>query len=174
MRTALSVFATVFLVSACDTAQTGGDVTRATPTAAPVQPMETDAEGHCFAREITPAVYDQVPGQVQVVPAQLDADGTVLHPPIYRNAPVPRLVKPRGETRFRAPCPDQMTPAFIATLQRALYARGYLRSTITGRLDAPTEAALRQYQRERGLDSAQLSLDSARELGIVAVDRDAL
>jgi len=128
------------------------------------------ANGQCTASEVTPAVYEQVMGQVMVVPEQRDAAGAVVHPPVYRNAPVPRLVRPRGEVRFPAPCPAQMTADFIASVQRALYARGYLTGTITREMDAATRAAIRRYQAERGLDSDQLSLDTARELGLVAVD----
>lgn len=172
MRIPLTVVASLALLAGCMPSAGPQAVTRAAPEAEALPPLDQTADGQCFARETTPAVYEQVPGQVRVVPEQRDADGTVLQPPIYRNGLVPRLVKPRGETRFRAPCPNEMTPAYIATLQRALYARGYLRNAITGQMDTATQQALRQYQRERGLDSAQLSLDSARELGISAVARD--
>lgn len=131
---------------------------------------ETAADGSCFAREITPAEYDHVMGQVQVVQAELAPDGTILRAPIYRNAPVPRLVKPQAEVTFPAPCPDQVTPQFIASLQRALFARGYYKGRINGKLDAPTSAAVEHYQQQFGLDSAQLSLRTARELGIIAID----
>lgn len=130
------------------------------------------ADGTCYAIEETPAVYEQVPGQVQVVQAQVDDAGTVTQPPIYRNGTVPKLVKPRGEYRFEAPCPAQVTPDFIASLQRALYARGYMQSAITGEMDAPTVAAIKTYQRERGIDSAQLALSTARDLGLIIVPLD--
>ncbi|MFD1341564.1 peptidoglycan-binding domain-containing protein [Litorisediminicola beolgyonensis] len=149
------------LTAAC--AETGP----APEDAEPPPPLETAADGRCYATEITPAVYEQVPGQVQVVQAELAADGTVIRPPIYRNATVPRVVRPRGETRFEAPCPAEITPEFLATLQRALAARGLYRGPVTGTLDAATRDAIRAYQSTRGLDSAQLSLESARALGLV-------
>lgn len=128
----------------------------------------------CRAREVTPAVYEQVMGEVQVVQAVIDEDGTVVHPPIYRRTKVPRLVQNRSEISFEAPCRDLVTPEFIASLQRALAVRGYFAGNVTGQLDAPTTAAIRKYQSERGLDSGQLSLETARALGLVAVDRDTL
>jgi hypothetical protein len=156
----------LLLGAACTPSQT---VSR---NAAEAQALATtqDSNGTCWAREITPAIYEQVPGQVQVVQAELDPSGRVIRPPVYRNATVPRIVKPRGELRFRAPCPDQMTPEFIASVQRALLARGYYRGAVTGRMDTETVAAVRRYQSENGLDSGHLSLDTARGLGLVAVD----
>lgn len=129
-----------------------------------------DPDGTCWAREVIPAIYQQVPGQVQVVQAELAADGTVIRPPIYRNATVPKVVRPRGEIRFQAPCPARMTPDFIASVQRALGARGYYSGPISARMDADTVAAIRRFQSERGLASGQLSLDTARDLGLVAVE----
>lgn len=123
----------------------------------------------CTAREETPAIYEQVMGEVQVVQAEIAPDGTVLRAPIYRRAPVPKVVRPRAEISFEAPCPESLTPEFIASLQRALYARGYYTGPVTRSMDAATSAAIGRYQSERGLDSSQLSLETARSLGLVAV-----
>lgn len=152
------------------------DVTRNTPGLTEVaslvpQPVQDSATGRCWAVEITPAAYEQVMGEVQVVQAVLDDDGTVITPPVYRRAPVPRLVRPRNELRFEAPCPADMPEDFAASVQRALAARGYFAGNVTGLLDAPTTAAIRLYQLKRGLDSGQLSLQTARELGLIAVPR---
>lgn len=133
---------------------------------------ETMEDGTCRARDTIPAVYVQVMGEVQVVQAEIAPDGTVIRPPIYRKAPVPRVVRERSEITFEAPCPAEMTPEFIASVQRALAARDYFAGNVTGALDAPTTAAIRKYQSERGLQSAQLSLETARALGLVAVDLD--
>jgi len=132
--------------------------------------VESRRDGTCLAREIIPAVYEQVMGEVQVVQAEIAPDGTVLRPPVYRKAPVPRIVQPRGEFTFDAVCGHQMTPEFVASLQRALAARNYFGGNVTGSMDAPTMAAVRWYQGDRGLDSAQLSLETARTLGLIAVD----
>lgn len=141
---------------------------------APLPPAEREANGICRAREITPAVYEHVMGEVQVVQAEIAEDGTVINPPIYRRAPVPRVVQARSEISFEAPCPELLTPEFIASLQRALAARGYFAGNVTGVLDGPTAAAIRKFQAERGLESGQVSLQTARELGLVAVPRDSL
>ncbi len=137
----------------------------------PAVALTQAADGRCWASETTPAVYEQVMGQVQVIQEQRNDQGEVVQPPIYRNSKVPKLVTPRGEIRFEAPCPSAVTPEFIATLQRAMYARGYLQGSITGTLDAQTRSAIQRFQSERGLDSAQLSMDTARELGLIAVPR---
>ncbi|WP_121634591.1 peptidoglycan-binding domain-containing protein [Tropicibacter alexandrii] len=134
-------------------------------------PMAEPArDGKCYAHETIPAIYEHVMGEVQVVQAEIAPDGTVLRPPIYRRAPVPRIVRPRSEMTFEAPCPEQVTQDFVASLQRALGARGYFSGNVTGWLDAPTTAAIRRYQRDRGLESAQLSLETARALGLIAVE----
>jgi hypothetical protein len=127
-------------------------------------------DGRCWATVVTPAVYEHVMGEVQVVQAEIAPDGTVLRPPVYRKGPVPRLVRPRGELKFEAPCPHQMTHEFISSVQRALAARGYFSGNVTGEMDPPTTAAIRKYQVERGVESAQLSLETARALGLIAVD----
>jgi peptidoglycan hydrolase-like protein with peptidoglycan-binding domain len=67
-----------------------------------------------------------------------------------------------------------MTPEFISSVQRALEARGYFTGTISGEMDPATTAAVRKYQKERGLESAQISLETARALGLIAVDRSTL
>jgi peptidoglycan hydrolase-like protein with peptidoglycan-binding domain len=77
-------------------------------------------------------------------------------------------VQDRAQVWFPAPCAADMTLDLIATLQRALKARGFYLLPLTGVYDAPTMAAVRRYQAGRGLDSPKLSLGAARELGIVA------
>ncbi|EPX78845.1 peptidoglycan-binding domain-containing protein [Salipiger mucosus] len=169
MRFPIALLAAASVLAACSPSAPGPEAT-ATGPVGPAPVPEVRADGTCWAREVTPAVYEQVMGEVQVVQAEIAEDGTVIRPPIYRRAPVPRVVEPRDELTFRAPCPDTVTPEFIASLQRALAARGYFRGDVTGRIDAPTTAAIRRYQAERGLRSGQLSLETARALGIAAVD----
>lgn len=156
------------LLAACTASQ---PATRAATPIGPPPLAEPDKDGRCWAREITPAVYDQVMGELQVVQAEIAEDGTVIRPPIYRKAPVARVVTPRGELKFEAPCGYQMTPDFVASTQRALAARGYFSGNVTGEVDAPTTAAIRKFQKERGLESGQMSLETARSLGLVAIDR---
>ncbi len=170
MSRLLTAFAVLGLAGAC---APGGDpqVGRSDGPNGPPPAAEADAQGRCWSSEtIEPAIYEQVMGEVQVVPAQVAPDGVVLRPPVYRRAPVPRVVRPREEIRFEAPCPSEMTPELIASLQRALAARDIFGGNVTGKLDAPTAAAIRAYQSGRGLDSAQLSLESARALGLIEVE----
>ena len=130
---------------------------------------ETPEGQRCYGTKVIPAEYGHVMGQVQVVQAERAADGTIINPPVYRNQPVPKLIKPRSEQRFEIPCPEQMTPEFIATVQRALFARGYYKGRITGTMDSATKAAVLHYQQRNGLDSDILTIDSARALGASAI-----
>lgn len=132
-----------------------------------------DLNGSCWATETLPAIYEQVPGEVQVVQAEIAEDGTVLRPPVYRKTTVPRVVRPRSSLHFEAPCPPVLTPEFIASLQRALSARSYYTGPEDGAWDQLTRDAVRRYQNERGLNSDKLSLETARALGLIAVARPA-
>lgn len=166
----LAVLASLAFVASC-TESGPATPARAQGPVGPAPEAEVMPDGSCQAREVTPAVYEHVMGEVQVVQAEIAEDGTVIRPPIYRRAPVPRVVQPRTELRFEAPCPDQMTPEFIASVQRALTARGYFSGRFTGMIDTPTNEAILRYQTERGLRSSQLSLETARALGLIAVER---
>jgi peptidoglycan hydrolase-like protein with peptidoglycan-binding domain len=64
-----------------------------------------------------------------------------------------------------------MTPEFLASLQRALQARGIFRGAVTGAMDAPTQKAVRAYQQSLGLDLPVLTLAAAQSLGLVPVAR---
>lgn len=127
-------------------------------------------EGACFARDSSPAVIETVTEQVQLTPETRAEDGSILSPATYRTKTATRMLRDRETVWFRAPCPSEMTPDFIASLQRALKARGYYLASLTGTLDAATTDALRRYQTDRGLDSRQLSLAAARDLGLVTTD----
>lgn len=72
---------------------------------------------------------------------------------------------------FEIPCPDQMTPDFVASLQRALAVRGHYSGPVTGQVNSATRDAVRAYQRENGLDSDVLSLAAAKRLGLIAYSR---
>ena len=130
-----------------------------------------DEPRRCFASEPIPAVYEQVMGEIRVVPPHVGPDG-YFNPPVYRRTAVAREVRPREDRSFEAPCPAEITRDFVAALQRALAARGFYAGAPTGRLDPPTRAAIRRYQADRGLDSAKLSIETARSLGAIAVARE--
>lgn len=130
----------------------------------------TGPDGACWAKDSSPAVIETVTEQVQIAPEQRADDGTLIAPATYRTNTATRMVRDRETVWFRAPCPIDMTPDFIASLQRALKARGYYLAPLTGIADATTTDALRRFQTERGLDSRQLSLAAARDLGLVTTD----
>ena len=67
---------------------------------------------------------------------------------------------------LKATCPQDMDLTFVATLQRALKARGYYDMPVTGQMTPATAEAVRRYQADRGLDSHILSLAAARQLGL--------
>ncbi len=127
------------------------------------------APGLCWAHETTPAVIETVTEQVQVTPEQRDASGALTAPASYQTRTHQRLVQDHAEVWFRTPCPDRFTTGFVASLQRALKARGYYRAPVTGTMDDATTTAIRRFQASLGLDSPTLALTAATELGLVAV-----
>ena len=126
----------------------------------------------CYARHIVPAIIETVTEQVLVQPPQIDASGAVDYPAIYRTETRQDIVRPRRELWFETLCEEELTPAFIATLQRALTARGFYGGGAHGRFDGPTKRAIRAYQKPQGVDSDVLSLAAARKLGLKEVPRD--
>jgi hypothetical protein len=129
--------------------------------------------GFCVLTETIPATIETVTEQVLVTPAKLAADGSVTAPAIYQSRSRQAIVRERQVVRTDTLCDDQMTPELVASLQRALAVRGYYRGPVTGSYDAATEAAVKSYQNRQGLPSTVLSLATARDLGLVAVLRDA-
>lgn len=71
------------------------------------------------------------------------------------------------EKAFRVPCPEQMTPELIRSLQRALKIRGYFGGAVTGHADVATSMAVRAFQRDRGFDSPILTLETVVSLGLL-------
>ncbi|MCU4653986.1 peptidoglycan-binding protein [Roseibacterium sp. SDUM158016] len=114
--------------------------TRAVAAARGVPPPQA-APDTCYARDATPLAEALGP-----LPSGADAEG-----PLW----------------FEYPCRAETDAAFIASVQRALAARGLYGGPATGRLDPPTRAAITAYQRDFGLDSGVLSLAAARALGLV-------
>jgi len=72
---------------------------------------------------------------------------------------------------FEVPCADDMTPDFATTLQRALKSRGLYDGAVDGLMGGGTRKAVHQYQSAHGLDSDVLSMDTARQLGLIAYPR---
>jgi len=152
------------------------DVTGTIPdfASAQVPPPPGVSPDSCWVRDISPAEIQTVTRQIEVVPARIAEDGTILAPARFQTETAQEIVKEREELIFETPCPAVLTPAFIETLQRALDARGLLRAPITGTLDIPTRVAIRRYQTRQGLPSSLLSMQTARRLGLLATPRDQL
>jgi len=128
----------------------------------------------CWASDTTPAIIETVTEQVVTREEVRDAAGAVVAPASFETKTFQRMVQDREEVWFRAPCAVDVTVNFVATLQRALKARGIYLQPVTGTVDAATSDAIRRFQAMRGLDSPVLSLAAAKELGIIATDRDDL
>lgn len=129
------------------------------------------APGTCWGKQVTPAIIETVTHQVMLQPAEIQSDGSVLQPAVYKTETRQEIVRERKETWFETLCAQELTPDFVASVQRALAARGFYRGAPSGEMDARTRAAVRRYQEPQGLDSGILSRAAARDLGLVAVDR---
>ncbi len=168
----LAVLATLAL-SACQTLSEEG-VTRAAdgpliPTIAAAAPPE-GKPGACWSQLPGPTTTELVTQTVIAEDAVLDADGTEISPAIYRNVTAPKTVSTGEGSWFERVCDATITPSFVMSLQRALTARTYYGGPANGMLDAKTRDSLRLYQQDRGLDSDVLSLATAQQLGLVAID----
>lgn len=130
------------------------------------------APGSCWGKDVTPAVVETVTEQIVLQPAVVGADGAIVKSAIYKTETRQAIVQERSETWFQTPCDEALTAEFVASLQRALQARGLYRGAISGQMDGRTRAAVRRYQKPQGLDSGILSLTAARSLGLVAQVRD--
>ena len=127
--------------------------------------------GTCWGKIPTPAVIETVTENVLITPAETNADGTIGTLPIYRAESRQQIVTPRTDRWFETPCPPAFTVEFVSTLQRALQARGQYTGAVSGNMDDATRRAVLAVQMENGLPSDVLSIETARELGIVAVLR---
>lgn len=175
MRAApLALIAAVLWLAACQSsgvpeapgrADLAQDLVRLTEPGPPQGP-----EGACWASDVTPMVIETETSTVMVSAEQRGPDGALLAPAVFRSETRQNIVQEREEVWFRSPCPAEMTPDFIASLQRALKARGLYLLPLSGQMDAPTRAALRRFQADRGLESDRLALSAARELGLVTAD----
>ncbi|SDW30430.1 peptidoglycan-binding domain-containing protein [Roseicitreum antarcticum] len=135
----LSVPLLALALSACQNVDANGpQASRADTATAPID-MTRTADGACWA------------GDVFAHP-MTGPDG----------APGPMEVQ-----IFETPCPEMLTPEVVETLQRALQVRGYHAGPVSGQMDATTRAAVHAFQRSAGIDTAVLSADTARDLGLM-------
>lgn len=119
------------------------------------------APGTCWGAIVEPAV-------IETVTEQFPEPATADTPAGFRTETHQRMIRDRTEHWFRTLCPEEVTAELVASLQRALAARGLYAGPVSGVQDAATLAAIRAYQAGLGLDSALLSLDAARRLGLAA------
>lgn len=125
-----------------------------------------DAQG-CYAELKAPATVETVTEQVQVVPEQRDpGTGEITQPAVYREVSAQRIVEASRARYFQSVCSGDLTPGFVAMLQRALKVRGLYSGPADGKLDPATGGAISAYQGPRGLDSPTLSVRAAQELGL--------
>jgi len=153
------------------TADLSKGVIRVAGTETPPPPSRP---GRCWTTDITPAVIETVSEQVVVTPAVTDAAGAVVTPATYATSTHQRILRDRQAIHIRTPCPEELTMDFIASVQRALKARGYYLAPLTGAMDAATLDAVRRFQEPLGLDSPVLSLAGAKTLGLVKTELDEL
>lgn len=163
------LFCAALTLAACDAPLPGTGEPNLVQTLAEAPPGA--APGTCWGKVVTPAVIQTVTDQIVVQPAQVLDDGTVTASAIYKTETRQAIVQERRVTWFETPCAVDLTPEFVATVQRALKARGLYRGAVSGQMDGRTRAAIRRYQKPEGLDSGILSLAAARRLGLVAVKR---
>ncbi len=166
----LSVVGAIGVLSGCMEIQITGIRDMSASDIEPIQPPDAEP-GACYGKEISPAVVETVTRQIKTRDASYADDGTLLTPASYRTETFQKIVTERADIWFKVPCQEDKVDAYVASLQRALSVRGYYRGKITGELDLRTRKAIRRYQKPRGLDSNKLSLDSARSLGLAAVER---
>jgi len=117
--------------------------------------------GSCWAKQIKPAVIQTETTQTAIP----DEDGKI----IYQTETSQSIVEERQEIWFEVPCQRVMTSDFIASVQRALTARGFYAGPITGKMDDATSKAIRLMQVPLGIDSQVLSILGAQHLGLVAI-----
>jgi len=127
--------------------------------------------GACYVRDTTPATVETATRQIEATPPIYDAAGQITQAATYRTEVRQNIVQSRRQIWFETPCFADMTPDFIASLQRALIARELLTGAPTGMLDSPTRAAIRAFQADTGPNSGELSMQNARRLGLVTVPR---
>jgi hypothetical protein len=132
-------------------------------------PPDGPAEA-CWDTEVLPTIIETVTEQVLEEPEVRGPDGAVVTPAVVSSESRQEIVQEPGQVWFRVPCAAEVDVEFIATLQRALKARGFYLLPLTGVYDPPTAEAVRRYQATRGFDSPRLTLAAAQDLGIVAAD----
>ena len=137
--------------------------------------VERDYYGNCYGRDVTPALTNVQTDQMQTGAEIVGVDGTVIQQATYQTVTNQTILRERREVLFETVCAEQLTPEFVASLQRALTTRGFYQARITGNFDQHTRSAVQLYQRQQvNIDSELLSVQAARILGLVALTPEQL
>ena len=133
-----------------------------------------------------PAEYRTVKKRVVVEPAKTR---TATVPAEYQTVRVNKMIKPASETRVVIPaeygtitkqekisggrmewrpilCETNATRGVISDLQRTLASKGYQTGPIDGVLGQRTMSAVRSYQRDKGLVTGQLTIETLKALDV--------
>jgi len=125
----------------------------------------------CYFENITPAeISTQVKTRL-VQPEKRNTAGQLVSPAQYETTRIQTITKARSITKIDAVCPEDLTPEFIASVQRAFKARGLFSSTITGSMDTSTRRAILNFQTVRGVKSATVMKATAQELGLTVIEQ---
>lgn len=165
----IAALAVVALTSALTGCAGGGQMSVAPDLVLASQITNTapkEIPGQCWASQTRPAVIETVTEQIEETAASTAPDGTEISA-TYRTQTTQRVIGDREMEYFRTPCEDVFSTYFLETLQRAMAARGLYAAPVTGVLDTATASAIRNWQRPRGIDSATLSLQAAKILGLL-------
>ena len=142
------------------------------PFAAAPEIRRAPGKTTCITTYTRPAVIETQTTHKLVRPAKPARNGKPAQPAEYKSQTRQVIVEERQSRPVDTPCPETMTPEFIASLQRALKVRGIYTGPETGMLDRETRDAIRAYQKLRGIDWDWLTLDTARSLGLSEVPLD--
>ena len=102
--------------------------------------------GACHATQTLPALIQTVTERVMIQPPVLGADGTIIEPALFQIETRQEILRERQESRFETVCPALMTRELIASLQRALKARGHFFGPVSGTMSDATKRAVESFQ----------------------------
>jgi hypothetical protein len=122
----------------------------------------------CQAGLDSPAERAQPASVPPAVPGVFDPDAC------WAQDRVPTAAGLAEDRLFAVPCPGVLNADFWSSVQRALAVRGLYTGPVTGHPGPLTAEAVRRFQAPLGLDSPILSLEGARQLGLLSWPRSAL
>lgn len=111
-----------------------------------------------------PAVYRN---QVVKTVVREGASRVITHPAVYSSVSKQTLIRAEGPGWAKVVCGGQLNPAWVAILQQRLIAQGFDPGPPNGYVGPQTLAALRMYQRSHNLAQGQVTVETARSLGLL-------